>query len=191
LLTDQGGPFAIGALVELGRVTATPEPPEIEDHRFWPDRAKALGQLSANRYLELLRGHSKRSVRSIFGRELERLSWTYAVPEGCGTASLGVLRVQRKPDILIDRYGKLRLRLPGAGTPAYLPVTDLRLVDADHTTIRTDVVADVSKRMARGVETFLMLGLSRAFEKEGDDRARHWLQVNGICLADRPLGDLP
>lgn len=36
-----------------------------------------------------------------------------------------------------------------------------------------------------------MLGLSRAFEKEGDDRARHWLQVNGICLANSPLGDLP
>lgn len=191
LLADHGGPFAIGALVELGEVTATPDPPETEDHRFWPDRAQALGQLSPKRYLELLRGHSNRSLQAIFGRELKRHGWTYAVPYGHGTASLGVLRVQRRPDILVDRYGKLRLRLPRPGAPAYLPVTDLRFVEADHTTVRTDVVADVSRRMTRGVETFLMLGLSRAFEKQDEDRARHWLQVNGVCLADSPLGDRP
>ncbi len=108
-----------------------------------------------------------------------------------GGASLGVLRVQRTPDIQIDRYGKLRLRLSRPESPAYLPVTDLRFVEADHRTIKSDVVADVSARMKRGVEVLLMLGLSRAFLKEGDDRERHWLQVNGICMADRPLGGAP
>jgi len=34
-----------------------------------------------------------------------------------------------------------------------------------------------------------MLGLARAFQKPGDDCERHWLQVNGICMTDRPLGE--
>jgi hypothetical protein len=191
LLSDHGGPFSIGALVELGEVAAKPDPPETEDNLFWPHRAKALGRLSSDRYLELLRGHAAHSLRAIFGEELQRNNWSYAVEQGSGAASLGILRVQRRTDIALDRYGKLRLRLPQPGKPAYLPVTDLRFFEADHTTIRTDVVADVSKRMTRGVETFLMLGLSRAFEKQGDNRPRHWLQVNGTCLADSPLGDLP
>lgn len=37
----------------------------------------------------------------------------------------------------------------------------------------------------------LMLGLARAFRAAGDDRDRHWLQINGVCLADRPLGETP
>jgi hypothetical protein len=45
--------------------------------------------------------------------------------------------------------------------------------------------------MKRGIEVYLMLGLTRAFLKDGDDRERHWLQVNGICMADRPLGEQP
>jgi uncharacterized protein (DUF488 family) len=45
---------------------------------------------------------------------------------------------------------------------------------------------------ARDLPYFLdMLGLARAFLKDGDDRERHWLQVNGICMADRPLSDRP
>jgi hypothetical protein len=67
----------------------------------------------------------------------------------------------------------------------------MRFVETDHQTIKTDVVDDVRTRMKRGVEVLLMLGLARAFLKEGDDRERHWLQVNGICMADRPLDDRP
>jgi hypothetical protein len=191
MLAEQGGPFSVGALVELGEVTPDPDPPETEDHLFWPEQAKALGRLSPNRYLELLRANSSVKLQSIFGSELRRQAWSYAVDEGHGSTSLGVLRLRRKPDIQVDHYAKLRLRLSALSRPAYLPVTDVRLVEPDHKTIRMDLVEDVRQRMTRGVETFLMLGLSRAFQKEGDDRARHWLQVNGICLADRPVGDQP
>lgn len=36
-----------------------------------------------------------------------------------------------------------------------------------------------------------MFGLARAWQKPGDDEERHWLQVNGLCLEDAPLGSEP
>jgi hypothetical protein len=187
LLGEQGGPFALGALIELGEVIQDPKPPETEDHLFWPDRAHVLGRLSPNRYLELLHEHAHDRLQTIFGDELVRHDWSYAVPKGCGTASLGILRVRRRPDIEVDRYGKLRLRLNDENKPAFLPVTDVRLVEADHKTVKVEAVADLKARMRRGVEVLLMLGLARAFQRSDDDCERHWLQVNGICMADRPL----
>jgi hypothetical protein len=189
LLASEGGPFAIGTLVELGEVTPDPEPPETEDHLFRPERARVVGRLSPNRYLELINEHARDHLHEIFGDELGRHGWTYAVDKGCGTASLGVLRVRRKPGLDVDRYGKLRLRLNDEKKSAFLPVTDVRFVEADHKTIKADVVADVRARMQRGVSVLLMLGLARAFQKSDDDCERHWLQVNGICMADRPLGE--
>jgi hypothetical protein len=191
-LTDENGPFVLGALVELGDTTPNPNPPEVEDRLFWPKQARVLGRLSPQRYLDLLHGNAQHSLQAIFGGELKRHNRTYAVAKGRGSASLGVLRVQRKPDIQIDRFGKLRLQLVRAGeSPAYLPVTDLRFVAPDHRTIREDVFADVKARMRRGIEVYLMLGLTRPYLKDGDDCERHWLQVNGICMADRPLGAQP
>ena len=150
-----------------------------------------VGQLSPSRYLELLNEHARHRLHEIFGDELVRQGRTYAVDKECGTISLGVLRVRRKPDLKVDRYGKLRLRLSDEKQPAFLPVTDVRFVEADHKTIKTEVVADVRARMQRGVGVLLMLGLARAFKKPGDDCERHWLQVNGICMTDRPLGEQP
>jgi hypothetical protein len=191
LLASEGGPFALGSLVELGEVTPEPKAPEIEDHRFRPDRTQVLGRVSPSRYAELLNGHACRHLHEIFGAELVRHDWNYATDKGCGTASLGILRVRHKPDLDVDRFGKLRLRLNEERKPAYLSVTDLRFVDADHKTIRHEVVADVRTRMRRGVDVLLMLGLARAFQSKGDDCERHWLQVNGICMLDRPLADSP
>jgi hypothetical protein len=45
--------------------------------------------------------------------------------------------------------------------------------------------------MKSGVDVILMVGLTRPFQVKDDDDERHWLQVNGICLADRPLGTRP
>ena len=120
-----------------------------------------------------------------------RHEWNYAVEKDRGAASLGILRVRCKPDIEVDKYGKLRLRLNYGRKPAFLSVTDVRFVAPDHKTIKTDVVDDVRARMRRGVEVLLMLGLARAFQRSEDDSERHWLQVNGICMTDRPLADRP
>lgn len=191
LLTNEGGPLTLGALIDLGETTTNPDPPETEDHLFWPDQMNLLGQLSSKRYLEMLRAHARSSLNAIFGPSLARHARTYAVDQGHGHSSLGILRSQRKPSILVDRYGKLRLRLPTKEGPAYLPVTDVRLVERDQATIKLEAVEDLNSRMSRGIETLLMLGLSRAFHKDGDECDRHWLQVNGICMSDRPLGELP
>jgi hypothetical protein len=191
LLAERGGPFDIGALVELGATKPDPEPPETEDRLFWPDRVQVVGRLSPSRYLQLLRGHAQERLQTIFGDELVRHTRNYAVDKGCGNASLGILRVRRRPDLIIDRFGKLRLRLNEGTRSASLPVTDVRFVEADHKTIKTEVVAEVKARMKAGVEVLLMVGLARAFQSSGDDSERHWLQVNGICMADRPLGESP
>jgi hypothetical protein len=190
LLVENGGPFAHGNLIELGALTPNPAPPETEDCLFWPDRVQVVGRVSPDRYLELLRKHSCRSLGSLFGDELVGHGWGYAVDKDRRSASLGILR-SRRPDLVEDDYGKLRLRLGGRPKPAYLSVTDVRFVEPDHKTIRAEVVADVRARMRSGVEVLLMLGLARPFQRSEDDRERHWLQVNGICMADRPLGDSP
>lgn len=183
--------MALGTLIDLGEVKPNPDPPETEDHLFWPQRIEVLGRLSPDRYRELLFSNARESLRAIFGPALVRLGGTYAVEQGQGTSSLGVLRSQRRTSLKINRYGKLRLLLPTAQGVASLPVTDLRLVEADHQTIRAGAVDDLNERMRRGVEGLLLLGLSRAYRKDGDEHERHWLQANGICMFDRPLGELP
>jgi hypothetical protein len=191
LLALEGGPFAIGALLDLGDVTPNPAPPETEDHLFTPEGARVLGHLSSAGYLELLQDHANRRLQTIFGGELTRRGRSYTIDCGRGVASLGILRPRRRPDLHADGYGKLRVRLRGEGRPLSLPVTDVRLVEPDHKTIRAEVVEDLNARMRRGVDVLLMLGLARPFRAAGDDRERHWLQVNGICMEDRPLGDEP
>ncbi len=36
-----------------------------------------------------------------------------------------------------------------------------------------------------------MLGLAHPKKMPSDDRERHWLQLNGLVLDDRPVGDVP
>src|ERR1700694_889254 len=191
LLDEEGGPFGVGTLVELGNVRANPSRPESEDHLFSTASAIAVRQLDAAEYLELLGGVAQDALASIFGPDLERRGRSFAIEEGNGTVSLGGLRVQRTPELEIDGYGKLRLKLDDVEEPAHLGVTDIRFVEADHSTLKRDVIDNVQRRMQRGVDLFLMIGLARAFIAPGDDRGRHWLQVNGICMEDRPLGERP
>jgi hypothetical protein len=68
-------------------------------------------------------------------------------------------------------------------------VTDARFYEPDHRTVKTDIVKNVSRRVARGAQTYAMLGLAHAIPDDGADL--HWLQCNGICLADRAVSDVP
>src|SRR4051794_6475061 len=54
LLDEEGGPFGIGTLVELGDVRTTPSQPESEDHLFATAAAAAARQLEPNEYLQIL-----------------------------------------------------------------------------------------------------------------------------------------
>jgi hypothetical protein len=190
-LRDAGGPFQLGAAVELGRVTAAPSAPETEDHWFTTDRARLHQVLEADEYLQLIDNQCGDSLEEVLGPALERREWKYAVDAGSGESSLGCLRVRRRPDIEISSYGRVQLRLNDSIRPAFAPVTDLRLFGSDHETPLEAAIEDLRRRMGRGVQARLMVGLARAFVASGDNSERHWLQVNGICMEDRPLGDLP
>jgi len=187
LLKENGGPFALGALVDIRDARPTPTHPETEDHWVWLDRLRAVGQLSPEQYLDLIDAHCEETLEGVFGSALQRHGWTYAVDEGDGDASLGCLRPRRRPRLEVNDRGRLRLRLAEADAAAFLAVTDLRFFEADGD-IRRELVEAVAARMRRGVPVRVMVGLGRAWAKEDGDQRHHWLQVNGICLEDRPLG---
>lgn len=192
LLAAAGGPFEIGALVELGDVEACPVHPETEDNRFQPSCAERVALLDGDDYLALLNEVGADDLDQAFGSALQRHEWKYAVDAGTGERSLGCLRARRRPDIsLDDRFGKLQLRFNDPEKPAFLTIADLRLYEEDQKTPRLEVVADIRGRLQRGVPVWLMFGLARAFRAAGDSVDRHWLQVNGLCLEDSPLGPLP
>jgi hypothetical protein len=191
LLIERGGPFEIGAILDLGDVSAAPRAPAIEDHHFLVTNTKRVKRLQSDEYFHLLDRVAKEDLQEIFGPDLKRRKQTFAVDRGAGSASLGVLRVEQKIDLTSGRYGGLRLQLGEGKTAVHLPVTDLRFVEEDHKTVRDDVVEEVRWRIGSGVQVILMVGLTRPFKVSDDDDERHWLQINGICLADRPLGSRP
>jgi hypothetical protein len=191
LLRENGGPFAIGAVVDLGPVTAQPRPPETEDHRFETARASLVRQFGREEYWEMLGDIQVENLAEAFGSALESRGRGFAIEAGRGTRSLAVLPIRGRPRLAVDVYGKLRIALGYPDADASFSVSDVRLCEPDHRTIRADAVADVNARLSRGVRAYIMLGLARAFQAAGDDRERHYVQVNGLCLADNPVGDLP
>lgn len=191
LLTERGGPFEIGAVLDIGKVAAVPRAPAIEDHRFSVTNTRRVRRLDGDEYFHLLDRVAEDDLEAIFGPDLKRRKETFAVDRGEGSASLGVLRVKHKVDLTTERYGRLRLKLSEGKTTTCLPVTDIRFVEEDHETIRKDVVEEVRWRLKSGVDVILMMGLTRPFQVKEDAEERHWLQVNGICMADRPLGSRP
>ena len=192
LLRGEGGVFRIGSVVDLGAVTPEPTPPENEDHRFRTDRARHVEDLSAKEFVGVLEEVAAPDLEEAFGPALERVRWKYAVEPGHGERSLAVVKARSQPRLEIDdRYGNLQLRFDDPEPPTYLRVTDIRFYEPDQSTIRQPIVDDVAARLRSGVDTFLMLGLGRAHQVSNDDRERHWLQLNGLVLVDRPVGDVP
>ncbi len=188
LLVESGGPFEIGAEVDLGETEARPNPPETEDHDFDPEATEGLGRLEPAKYWELLEGVSVDSLAEAFGPELERRKKSYAIVKGHGQSSLACVRPPGEVGIRVNTFGKLRVTYrEGDGAPASIAVTDLRLFEADQKEPRRKLVRRLAERIESGVIVLLMFGLARAFTAGGDDTERHWLQVNGICLEDDPL----
>lgn len=190
LLHANGGPFGIGALVDLGHVTPCPNAPETEDHHFSTRQATHVEQLDDETYLGLLEEISAPTLSTAMGPELQRMNnHKWAVEVGSGTRSLAVLCPQGRPRLRLD-FEKPRLHLSYPDDAANLSVADVRFYEADHRTARVEVVRDVDSRLISGVQAYIMLGLSRPFAGS-ENRDLHWLQVNGLCLADRPTGDVP
>ena len=191
LLVENEGPIELAALVDIGRPEPTADRPETEDHLVATRDLERVRILDDDEYLELLDAVAEPDLEAAFGPDLQRRKWKYAINEGEGHASLAVIKARYRPELEVGRYGKLQLRFNDPDVPTFLSVADIRFVEADHTTIRTDIVDDVDARLQKGVGVYVMFGLSRAFAAIGDDQNRHWLQVNGLCLEDRPVGEAP
>jgi hypothetical protein len=189
LLREKGGPFGPGALVELGSVVPCPRVPETEDRRFAPARATRTEDVSHEAYLELLGRVGHQDLATAFGPDLVEIRpRKMAVPAGRGTRSLAVLKAVN-PRLEI-KFDKLYLELDDASFEVELRVTDARFYEDDQVTVKRRVVSNVNVRLARGGTIYAMLGLAHAI-RDDDGGEVHWLQANGICLADRAVSDTP
>jgi hypothetical protein len=191
LLREELGPIAMGALVDVGLVTPEPSPPESEDHAFQTANVKYVRDLDDQEFLDLIDAVRDDDIQTAFGPELKNVRNGYAVGAGLGERSLAVVRADEPPTLMVDGWGKLRLHVRDLDPAPNLSVADVRFYEADQKTIKKMVVRDVNDRIEDGVGSFLMLGLAHATRMPWDDRERHWLQLNGVVLEDRPVGDTP
>jgi hypothetical protein len=190
MLERNGGPFNMAAVVDLGAVRLQGFPPEVEDHQFSTRRATKILDASAGKFWAMLTAMSRRSLRGIFGEELQRREvrggWSCALEKNRGVASLGCLLPAGRPKLLLDAYGKVRALVCDGEFTCTVPVTDLRLYERDHETPRREAMEDMNRRMARGVEVILSVGVGQPYPRTGDAVERHWLQVNNVHLRDDP-----
>ncbi len=190
LLRVNGGPFGPGALVELGDVVPEGKPPEVEDHRFETKQARHVEDLSDERYLAILDGVAQDSLDFAFEPDLREIRpGKFAVPAGHGENSLAVVPAEAA-ELRID-WEKLYLYLQIGGAQAKLRVTDARFYEFDDFALNAGLVAGVNRRLKSGVAAYAMLGLARALYDKRADEYLHWVQCNGLCLADRAVADLP
>jgi hypothetical protein len=186
LLRREGGPFDVGAEVDLGSTLPHGSPPEVEDHVFNPTNASFVKDLPPRRFWKVLEGVAQADLATIFGPDLQPQGRGCAVDIGAGTASLGCLLPVTPPRVEIDAYHKVRMHIADGTFMVNLSVTDLRFYQRDHKTPRAKTVQDVQRRIASGVGVILSLGLARPWQKPGDTVRRHWLQVNNLHLQDDP-----
>lgn len=191
-LTRYGGPFALGGVVDLGRVHPHGRSPTVEDCRVDPHRLHRLRQATANEFWEHVSAVSRLRLTMIFGPALTvTLHGAGTVAVGQGIASLGCLLIggprtlylKRRP----NRLSQVRLRFSDGDLDADAAVTDLRLYDVEQQTPDERIVADLDHWLQRGSDVILGVGLSRPYAPDLDQPPVHWLQVNAILPAEAPL----
>ena len=64
---------------------------------------------------------------------------------------------------------------------------ELKILGVGTTGYAKDILKDVRARIAQGVGVILSVGLTRPWQKAGEEVERHWLQVNNIHLQDNPV----
>jgi hypothetical protein len=196
LLRSNGGPFAIGAVVDLGVVKDVGSPPELEDCSFNPASAKYVAMEDGRTFWKRLEQVAQPTLDSIFGDDLvKRGRWSCAVNPGCGAASLGCLKVFGTPQISIRGLDShvMRSGLRLAITDPFfgkldLGITDVRFFEEDFITVNETVVESAQTRIDSGVRLLLSVGLTRATVPP--DNPVHWLQVNNLHLEDDPTWNL-
>jgi Dual OB-containing domain len=188
LLTSQGGPFQLGAVVVIGDPQPRPVAPEMEDVVFKPSGSSAVGRLDIDEFCEVLGEVAAGSLRSVFGSVIVRKSETAAaVPQHQGTISLGVLRAAEAQLTVRKSFGKHEIRVhfidPDLGALS-IKTTDLRLWEEDQV---TPAVSNIGRIESALDNCYLAVGLSRAFAVSSYRGRWHWLQINNIFPAKDPL----
>lgn len=192
-LRSHGGPFALGAYVDLGPGKSVGKAPETEDYSFNLREAKVLRVVEPAAFWGLLTQCIKRRVLDIFGDDLQSLGGLrYGTAEGKGAASLGILSPSGPLSLFTvagKRGDQVRLRFSDGLFKVEASVADIRLYGSDHVTVEQGRIIALQGRINRQSSILLSVGLTRAFRSTEDGPAWHWLQVNNIHLADDPLWD--
>lgn len=184
-LDRPGGKIQIGSILRFTAMTPVPSAPEVEDHQFREADSDVIGQVSDHDLWTILEAAESPDLMTIFGPSFHRAGRTWALDEGEGSASLGVVRARERHGPTIDAYGKVRLVFRGDdGELLNIPVTDLRLFRADDGTPDRAAVLELKREVDRG-DVLLAVGVGRAWAPDGEKRL-HWLQVNNIHVEPAP-----
>lgn len=181
LLGRNGGPFSLGAVVDLGDTTPVGTAPEVEDHRFEPGQARLVSMADRYQAWPRLFDSAELSLTDIFGHDLARDGKGASVRLGAGRGSLGTLDPGYRPR-LQARGDKVRCIVvdPDLGE-LNLSVTDVGFhIESDGRWIPNhEAVEKAESELKGGRPVLLSVGLTRPWPS---DRPRHWLQVNSIHL---------
>lgn len=181
MLCNRGGPLDIGNVVDFGRCHPCGRPPEIEDVRFDRRAVRLLRSMSQTEFTTTVRPVVGDSLDAI-GPALVRHGNALATDSGTGLRSLVVLRANQTPLIAIND-GRLRFRWRDG---VWLSVTDVRLYQYDLATPDAAKLSSLRRAMQSADEILLSFGLGRAWQQSGDDRERHYLQLNNLHVPNWP-----
>ena len=174
----------MASLVDLGSVEYRGNAPEVEDHYFSSQNVRTIRTLSPEEFWELLQHVARRGIVEIFGSAIRSYGNGCVVEVGTGEVSLGCLIPVTQPKLFVNSFGNIRVVVTDGTFTLDLSVTDIRLCEADHKTPKMGLINQINSRMQRGTPVILSIGLARPWQKPGDTKERHWLQVNNIHLKD-------
>jgi len=186
-LALNGGPFGMASLVDLGPVTYCGQAPELEDYSFHFLNVHTMGIVSSERFWELLQQVARRSIREIFGARIRSLGRGCVVDVGTGEASLGCLIPAAPPILSVTSNGQIRADITDGSFAVNLPVTDIRLCEADHKTPKEDLIRQINAGIQSGTPVIVSVGLTRPWKYPDDTVERHYLQVNNFHLQDKVI----
>jgi hypothetical protein len=195
-LARNGGLFDIARIIDFTSARPFGEPPESEDHLFYPMSSKVVGDMDPSLFWKRLEQCAHPRLSAIFGKDLiKKSSNSCGVDIGKGKKSLGCLSLTTCPELFIvsrvNRPHAIRMRLSDGEFDLDLSVTDIRLYKDDHVTPNMDVIRTVGQRMNEEFPNMILsVGLTRPFSSVPDEPPFHWLQLNNIHFKKDPCWQL-
>ena len=184
LLHRNGGPFELGATLDLGPTRFIGHTPELEDRAFDVSNLRTVEPPNPAGLNAVCQRVARSSLFEIFTNALEAMGTSFVIPANQGLHSLGCLWVERPMLEFTCEYGTSRVRLIWSekGKPVAVGVADIRLFEADHRTLQTQEIDRFQEIISRSDRVLLSVGLSRPYRKSEQEPAYHWLQVNNIHI---------